>query len=59
LYVIADIDGDWTAQSQIIEDLMADVAELADALDSKFHFRCFQKVSPCFNQSDYTPYFIG
>jgi hypothetical protein len=37
----------------------AHVAELADALDSGFHFRCFQRLSPRFNQSDYTPDFIG
>ena len=38
--------------------LVADVAELADALDSKSHFYRFHGVSPRFNYSDYNPDFI-
>jgi len=42
-----------------IGELVADVAELADALDSKFHFRCFQGVSSRFNKSEKTIDSIG
>jgi hypothetical protein len=38
---------------------VADVAELADALDSKFHFRRFQGVSSRFTLSLKTIDFIG
>ena len=37
------------AVTKYIVGTVADVAELADALDSKFHFRCFQRASPRFN----------
>jgi hypothetical protein len=32
-------------------------AELADALDSGFHFRRFQRAASRFNKSDITPHF--
>jgi hypothetical protein len=39
--------------------LVADVAELADALDSKFHFHRFQRAASRFNRMDKTPDSIG
>ena len=39
--------------------MVADVAELADALDSKFHFYRFRRVSLRFNNCDLTIDFIG
>jgi hypothetical protein len=38
---------------------VADVAELADAPDSKFHFWCFQGVSLRFKENDKSLGFIG